>query len=352
MPQCSVHTTNYEVYRSFFFTCRFCWILCINAYIFVTLGRTADCPDGTHCCQPQPLWVLATYLFGELLLEFFEMVVNCLILVVSASGTLQENKMRAQRIRVLLYIRVALFLPEVCFSVFGLAVAFHPKLSKQPGCAANYIFQLLEAYSIVTTAVTVLKTVFYTMFMDPLGCCSPGPIRYVSDIHYNAEAKGSASTEVAARGLTRQTESTVSITMNGGVRRIIYGRSRRTTRSDSQQGLYNRRTTQLWQNRINKLACGSLTGSLSGHWNVKSSVHEVAKVLSVFFENTNYTLSDLTTATVLVIREQKILSRTPQRNARKVRPRCGEDCTIRACTMLSCKCIPAPHDVFMPSIIA
>ena len=323
MPQCSVHTTNYEVYRSFFFTCRFCWILCINAYIFVTLGRTADCPDGTHCCQPQPLWALATYLFGELLLEFCEMVVNCLILVVSASGTLQVNKKRSQKISVLLYIRVALFLPEVCSSVFGLVVAFHPQLSKQPGCAANHIFQLLAAYSIVTTVLMVVKIVFYTIFMDPLGCCSPGPIGYVSEMKYNPQVKNSGSPDARqARGLKRQTESTASITIDEGFRTIIHGKRRTTTRRDTQHTLYNRRTTQLWQNRIDKLTCGSM----SGHGNhVRSSVREVAKLFSIFFENTNYTLSDLTTAIALVNREQKDLSRRGhlmQRGVRKVRQVC------------------------------
>ena len=250
------------------------------------------------------------------------MVVDCLILVVSASGTLQESKKRTQKLRVLLYIRVTLLFPEVCFSVFGLGVALHPQLANQPACSSNHIFQLLLAYSIVTTAVIVLKTASYIVFMDPLGCCSPGPISYVSEIQVSA-TNPACSEAKPAQGLTRQTESVASITMSGGFRRIAYGRSR-LTRRNAQQSLYSRRTIQLWENRINKLACGGLTGSLPGRWNVKSSVHEVAKYLSVFFENTKYTLSDLTTAIVLVMREQKDLCRRGhllQRNVRKVRPR-------------------------------
>ena len=248
------------------------------------------------------------------------MVVDCLILVVSASGTLQESKKRTQRLRVLLYTRVTLLLPEVCFSVFGLGVAIHPQLANQPACSSNSIFQLLLAYSIATTAVIVLKTASYIVFMDPLGCCSPGPISYVSEIQVSTEHSA------VEEGQTRQRESVASMTMSGGFRRIAYGRSRRSRSNTQQQSLYNRRTIQLWENRINKLACGGLTGSLPGRWNVKSSVHEVAKYLSVFFENsdTKYTLSDLTTAIVLVIREQKDLCRRGhllQRNVRKVRPR-------------------------------
>ena len=267
-------------------------------------------------------------------MEFSEMVVNCLILVVSASGTLQVNEKRAQKIRVLLYIRVALLLPELCFSVFGLVVAFHPQLAKQPACVSNNIFQLLAAYSIVTTAVTALKMVFYAIVMDPCGCCSPRPnIGYVSEINYNAQVTNSGSAEAKnARGLTRHTESTASITTNEGFRRIIHGRSRQLlTRRDTQRTLYSRRTTQLWQNRINKLTFGSLTGSLSGHWNVKSSIHNVAKHLSILFKDTNYTLSDLTTAIVLAIREQKDLSsrghllQRKVRKVRKVRPRSMSD---------------------------
>ena len=256
-------------------------------------------------------------------MEFSEMVVNCLILVVSASGTLQVNEKRAQKIRVLLYIRVALLLPELCFSVFGLVVAFHPQLAKQPACVSNNIFQLLAAYSIVTTMVMVLKMVFYAIFMDPLGCCSAGPIAYVSEMKYNAQVTNSGSAEAKhARGLTRQTESSASLAIDEGFRRVIHGGRRTTTHRDTQHTLYNKRTTQLWQNRINKLTCGSLSGSLSGRGNIKSSIHNVAKLFSIFFENTNYTLSDLTTAIVLVSNDQMDLSRRGhllQRKVRKVR---------------------------------
>ena len=252
------------------------------------------------------------------------MVVDCLILVVSASGTLQENKKRTQKLRVLLYIRVVLFFPGMCFSVFGLGVAFHPQLANQPACASKHIFQLLAAYSIVTTVLMVLNIVSYIVFMDPLGCCSPGPIGYVSEMKYNAKVKNSGSPEVKhGRGLARQGQSSASISIDEGFRRIIRGR-RTTTHRDTQHTLYNRRTTQLWQNRINKLTCGSLTRSLTG--NAKSSVHAVAKLFSTFFENTNYTLSDLTTAIFLVSKEQKDLCRRGhlfQRNVRKVRPRLG-----------------------------
>ena len=301
-------------YHSFFFTCRFCWILCVNAYIFVTLGRSTGCPDGANCCQPQPLWVLALYLFGELLMEFSVMTVSFLIFVVSASGTLWErfsdsrtteqkrieksgngaeldptemNNSRVRKLRVLMCIRVVLFLPELCFSVFGLVVAFHPQLANQPACASSHIFQLLAAYSIVTTVVTVLKMVFYLVVVDPAGCYSPRPVDYIEE-----------------------DEASYQRVTAGG---------RRTT----QQTLYNNHTAHHWQKRISLLACGRVSGAQNGN----ASILEVAKLFSAIFQFPDYTVSDIATAIVLLHNEQKKSYRKTNlqecfmlRQLRKVKP--------------------------------
>ena len=242
------------------------------------------------------------------------MMTNFLIFIVSATGTLRVNEKRSQKIRVLLYIRFFAYPLELGFSVFGLVVAFHSQLLKQPACLSNNIFQLIASYSIVTLVVSVLKMVFYLIIMDPLACCTPGSVGYVSEMKYNVDNSAEAK---HSRGLTRQNASTASITVDEGFRRVIGGH-RSKTRRDTQHTLYNRGTTQLWHNRINKVACGGFNGPPKL---LQSSVHDVAKVFAVFFEDTNYTLSDLTTAFMLVRKEQTELWKRGhllQRSVRKV----------------------------------
>ena len=223
------------------------------------------------------------------------MTVSFLIFLVSASGTLRErfsdvrlieqerneesgnganpmavNQSRLSSLRVLVCARAVLFFPELCFSAMGLVVAFHPQLLNQPPCASNNIFQLLAAYSVVTTVVSTLKIIYYLAALDPAGWCSPGPIDYIKEV-------GGAS--------YRRTHG------KGGRRRKI------------RQTLHRNRTTQLWQKRINMLACGSVNGSQ----NVNSSILEAARLFSVVFHDQfpNYTLSDIATAIVLLSNEQK-----------------------------------------------
>ena len=222
------------------------------------------------------------------------MTVSFLIFLVSASGTLRERfsdyrameqehhedsrksadcagatKSRLRTLQVFLCTRVALFFPEVCFSVLGLVVAFHPQLLNQPPCASYNIFQLLAAYSIATAVVSSLNIIYYLAVLDPAGWCSPGPIDYITEV----EGVSYRNTQGSRVHRTRKTHQT----------------------------LHRNRTTQLWQKCINMLACGSVNGSQ----NVNSSVLEVAKLLTAVFQFPNYTLSDIATALALLSNEQK-----------------------------------------------
>ena len=323
------------VYSPIAFWCRFCWVLCTSTHTLGTLARTVNCDEG--CC-PEQEWIVWVYLLGELVLEFVEMVVNFLILFVSSSGTLQArneenvnrctagnmvdipgvNESRPKRLRVLLKARVALCFPEVCSSVVGLAVAFHPQLANQPACASSHVSGLLAAYSIATMTVNALEIVAYLIMMDPAGCCSLGHISYVTDpdlVPNTAENSGR---------LAEQRASILSVSLEGGFHRMIGRRRSRTVNIDGEHALYNSHTSQLWHSRIRSLACacGGLRGHGSNTRNIHTSVGDAAKLFAVFFENTNYTVSDVASAIMLVSNEQRELWRRGhllQRNVRKVK---------------------------------
>lgn len=322
------------VYSPIAFWCRFCWVLCTSTHILDTFTRTGNCDEG--CC-PEQEWIVWVYLFGELVLEFVEMVVNYLILFISSSGTLQArneenvnrctagnmvdtpgvNDSRPKRLRALLKARVALCFPEVCSSVVGLVVAFHPQLANQPACASSHISRLLAAYSIITMMVSVLEIVMYLMMMDPAGCCSLGRISYVSDpdlVPNTAENSGR---------LAEQRASIMSVSLEGGFHRMVGRRRSRMVHTDAERALYNSHTSQLWHSRIRSLACacGGLHGRGSNTRNIRTSVRDAAKLFAVFFENTSYTISDVASAIMLVSNEQRELWRRGhllQRNVRKV----------------------------------
>ena len=264
------------------------------------------------------------------------MMINFLILFISASGTVQAqseesaerckagklfdtpgvNETRQKRLQALLKMRVALCFPEVCISVVGLVVAFHPQLSNQPACASIHVFQLLAAYSIVTTIVAALEMIFYLIMMDPAGCCSPGPIGYVSDLD-----PVPITTEYSGR-LTEQRLSVASVSLEGLSQQRVAGargRRRSSVLPDTEYALFNTHASRLWQNRIKSLACACGVLNSSNARNVQTSIRDVAKLFTVFFENTSYTISDIASAMVLVSNEQKELWRRGHLLERKVR---------------------------------
>ena len=275
------------------------------------------------------------YLLGELALEFAQMVVNSFILFVSSSGTLQVrnedsgknrctagsmvdipgvNDLRPSRLRALLKVRFALSIPEVCSSVVGMVSSFHPQLLNQRACESNHISQLLTAYSLTTTVVTVIEIVSYLVMMDPAGCCSLGRISYISD---------QAPVTEENSGLLEHRASVISVSLEGGLRHMVGGRRSRTVHRDTDYALYNSHTSKLWYSRIKSLACacGGLRGRGSNTRNTRTSFHDAAKLFAVFFENTSYTVTDIASAIMLVSNEQRELGRKGhllQRNVRKV----------------------------------
>ena len=312
----------------------------MSTHILGTFSRTIDCREG--CC-PQQEWIIWVYLLGELLLEFSEMVVNFLILVVSSSGTLQTrnedsvnrctaghlvdipgvNDLRPKRLRTLLTCRIALCIPEVCSSVVGVVAAFHPQLAKQPACTSDRIPQLLAAYSIITVVVTALDLVLYLVMMDPAGCCTLGHIGYISDQVPNAA-------ENSGR-IAGHRASALSVSLEGGLHHMIQRRRSRAVHLDAEHELYNSHTSQLWYSRIKSLACacGGLRGRGGNTRSARTSVRDAAKLFAVFFENTSYTISDIASAVMLVSNEQRELRRKGhllQRNVRKVNS-CMYECT-------------------------
>ena len=261
---------------------------------------------------------MTLYLTAELFYEFLSFTINFLILMVSKSGTIQKNESRVKWMQVLLTLRAILILPELCLILSGLVIAWHPDLTANTEQCTGCTHNLIAAYSTFTTLVYVLKLAFILLSMDPCGCYSPGPIRYIKDARFYAHVnlEDSLCTPMNARHMLGEQH----------VPKVVAAQSRKSGGSWFLKGqhkdevvkdapLYNRRTARLWQRRLLNLT-GQSTRS-------DSAVHDIAKIFGIVFQDNKYVLSDIVAAIILEKREQtKLMCNNECYLERKLRKVC------------------------------
>ena len=265
--------------------------MCGNtAYILSTAYET---------CTAVPLWVLILYLAGELTYQVLSFVVDLLTFMVSKTGTMQKNEFRAKWMPVLLTIRIIFYIPELALIVFGLTIAWYFTVDQ---CDVH-IHHLIAAFSIITTVGFIFKIVFFCVLMEPCGCCSPGPIRYIKNIksYDRRQLDDSFLTPLeAGRTLGDSTGERIPSVVAFQRRRLsTFNRHGAEDKPLKNAPVYNRETARLWQRRFLKWVGNS--GSRN------TAIHDVAKLFGLVLGENEYVISDLVAGLSLEREEQKSL---------------------------------------------
>ena len=264
--------------------------MCGNtAYILSTAYET---------CTAVPLWVLILYLAGELAYQVLSFIVDLLTFIVSKTGTMQKNEVRAKWMPVLLTIRIIFYIPELALIVFGLTIAWYFTVDQ---CDVH-IHNLIAAFSIVVAVGFIFKIVLFCVLMEPCGCCSPGPIHYIKDTesHDGGQLDDLFLTPLETGGtLGDSTDKLPSVVAVQPRRRSTLFRRGTEDKLVKDPPVYNRETATLWQRRFQKWVGNSGRGN--------TAIHDVAKLFGLVLGENEYVISDLVAGLSLERQEQKSL---------------------------------------------
>ena len=267
--------------------------MCGNtAYILSTAYET---------CTAVPLWVLILYLAGELAYQVLSFIVDLFTFMVSKTGAMRKNnEFRTKWMQVLVTVRIILYIPELTLIVFGLTIAWYFTVDQ---CDVH-IHNLIGAFSIVAAVGFILKIVLFCVLMEPCGCCSPGPIRYIKDVkfHDQLDLDDSFRTPLEAGGTLGDAISEVP---SESV--VVFQPRRQNTLMKRGAGdkpvknapVYNRETAKLWQRRFRKWVGNSGSGN--------TAIHDIAKLFGLVLGENEYVISDLVAGIALERQEQKSL---------------------------------------------
>jgi hypothetical protein len=264
-----------------------------------TCGNTAYILSTAHeTCTAVPLWVLILYLAGELAYQVLSFIVDLLTFIVSKTGTMQKNEVRAKWMPVLLTIRIIFYIPELALIVFGLTIAWYFTVDQ---CDVH-IHNLIAAFSIVVAVGFIFKIVLFCVLMEPCGCCSPGPIHYIKDTesHDGGQLDDLFLTPLETGGtLGDSTDKLPSVVAVQPRRRSTLFRRGTEDKLVKDPPVYNRETATLWQRRFQKWVGNSGRGN--------TAIHDVAKLFGLVLGENEYVISDLVAGLSLEREEQKSL---------------------------------------------
>ena len=285
----------------------FCFICCclfsrlilaiaLNLFVFGQINHIHD--DRYECkinetCGKWGLFLF--FAFGIIVFHFGMIGLDVLQLVVSASGTLQYSKKRTHRVQILIVLKLFSLFPELAFSIIGMIIAWSPNLDL-PFTAIPEVAKFIGGYSVLLLLSIIFKITYHLIFIDPCGCCTIGRVGSIKlSLDHNAKE---ASQQEQPPG-TEETDAPSNRRHSVEFRRrgTMHFKSNRTTIRN--YPLFNTATFDLWWKRFNKLTKAPTTRH--------GPSYEVAKLFGIFFQETDYVVSDLATALLLVGREQRSL---------------------------------------------
>ncbi len=265
--------------------------------------------------------------FALLIIEVATAIDETIILSISSRGTITDDTLR-RKVEWYVYARILLGFADLGALVACTFAVVSPSVTDDldcPGGGAGYTvaLRLSQAVVIIRWVILVAFVIKGLYYVDPLGCCTPGLIQYLTFLD-SSDDKGTVPSptnekdEVADQGISPfgLTNAHVEMPTSPGNRKRYWSRARRISSRAIDpstipvehlqriaSGVHNSNVSQ--GNMLRRLRAVFCCLGVGGHRSRGTALEDVAKALYTLFHGENIVLSDIISGLILLHKDQE-----------------------------------------------
>ena len=279
-------------------------------FLVLSVLYVGTCPPSVHQANYSLMSI-------GLLINACILSVDVSILCVSCRGSISQTS-RRKLLPVTLYCRVVMFIIELLFIIASTIIAWYPgglHIAVTPTCPLDTADTILRVMVCLQWFFMAGLAVLYLLALDPLGCCTIGPIAYLEEELSNLEDRIEG-----IDGIFKDPERRITVQRRCQLGGILCKCCRHKTHMEKTHPHPQHKTYKLYLGRLSTLAC---CAGMCSRIDAKD-VQEVARTMADVFPSTEYVATDIQAGIVLATTYQEDHWHTYHKDIRKVSLPCSQ----------------------------